>query len=127
MAFLLTMPGSYMPGKVWSFDKVGHFVMFLVFAYLWVRALGKSRKAMVLTAVFGILYGVGSELAQKWQDAERVGEVLDALANLLGVGSGLLLAARLGRPDSEGAKKHPVRDRNTARSSPVIDTKFPGQ
>ena len=105
MAFLLTMPGPYMPGKIWSFDKVGHFVMFVIFAYLWVRALGLSRRAVILTAVFGILYGIGSEMAQKWQDSERVGDVYDALANLSGVGVGLLLAARLGRTDSEGANK----------------------
>lgn len=127
MAFLLSMPGSYMPGKLWSFDKVGHFGIFMVFAYLWVRAIGLSRSAMVLIAVFGILYATGTEMAQEWLVEERAGDPFDAIANLIGFGTGLLLAVRFRRPGSEGAEKHPAPNRNTSRISPVVDTKFPGQ
>lgn len=106
IAVLLTVPGSYVPGEVWSYDKVGHFGMFAGFAYLWLRALGPlSRRRAVLVVVTGLLYAVGSELFQGWMPGERTGDPFDALANAVGLAAGLMAAWLHERLLSRGAVK----------------------
>ncbi|MEO0527044.1 MAG: VanZ family protein [Bacteroidota bacterium] len=78
------------------FDKLAHFVFYLVaallcYAFLWEMA-GESLswvKALIMAVCFAIFYGIIIEVIQSELTRTRQGDFLDILANTLGA----LLAA----------------------------------
>lgn len=82
---VIALPGS---------DKVAHVLMFAVPAALLV--LAGVRRQLVAVGLVG--QAVVSELVQGWVLADRTGDPLDALADLVGLALGLLVTARSGRP-----------------------------
>lgn len=87
----LFLPGSYIPdSELFSFDKVIHFLLFGGFAGLWMVALGDSLdRAAVYIVVLGLGYGILTEVGQSLLDGGREGDPLDAVANAVGVLSGV--------------------------------------
>ena len=84
MLFAPSTPNeSLFPGS----DKVVHFLIFAVLA-----ALGRRARLPVLPLVAAlVVYAVGSELVQSLEP-HRDGTPTDALADVLGVAAGSLLA-----------------------------------
>jgi VanZ family protein len=92
---LLVLLLSGIPGKsipTLSFhaeDKVGHFVVYAILAYLWFRALRNNQLHSyfnifwVVTAC--VAWGFGMELMQKYVFIDRSFDYMDALANSIGV------------------------------------------
>ncbi|HWE39265.1 MAG TPA: VanZ family protein [Isosphaeraceae bacterium] len=77
-------------------DKLVHVAMFAGFGLLWMRARPRpSQAARVL--VGGLALAVISELGQELPVVHRDADVLDALADAIGVGLGIAAALRLGR------------------------------
>ncbi len=76
-------------------DKVVHFVFYFVttvLGTLFLREVGKGRRAIVPTIVkatlFAIIYGVIIEVIQAVFTTERSGDIMDALANTIGAIAG---------------------------------------
>lgn len=88
--FVLYSPGSAVPTvSVPGLDKALHLTIFLIPALVIGRLTRSSWPLWLLAA-----HGVASELIQHWFIANRTGDWRDVLANLIGVGLGVL-AARL--------------------------------
>lgn len=94
---LCSIPGENIPDvDIFSADKLGHFTMFAVFAFLWMWSLGwRLRRAMLYVAAGGVFFAVATEFYQGILPFDREPSALDALANLLGLASGLWLSKRL--------------------------------
>lgn len=85
----MAIPGAYVPGSMWNLDKLAHFVLFAVFAYLWLRA---APRAWIRVGIVGLLYGVLTEVGQTIAPGRRTGDPMDVLANALGLAAGILLS-----------------------------------
>ena len=84
-------------------DKVVHFTLFAGFAVLWTLA-SWPRRAAVAVAAAGLALAVGTELGQNLPIVARDGNLLDALADSLGVLAGATLApVYLGRREAATA------------------------
>lgn len=78
-------------------DKLVHVGLFAVFGLLWARALAPARRGWSVFAI-GAMLAVGTELAQGLVVVDRDPDVLDALADLAGLGAGIVcygVAARV--------------------------------
>jgi len=103
---LLLLIGCFLPGELlpfqdvasrlqgFYFDKVVHLVLFFGFAYLWSRALPK-RGFLLGIVVIGCLFAVGTELIQGALISSRGADVMDTMADLVGLAVGLALALAL--------------------------------
>jgi hypothetical protein len=82
--------------RVPNADKLVHVAMFAGFGLLWMRARpAPGRAAWVLAG--GVALAVVSELGQELPIVNRDADVLDVLADVLGVGLGIVLAISVGR------------------------------
>jgi VanZ family protein len=102
----MVIPGAYVPGSMWSLDKLAHFVLFAGFAWLWLRA---APGAWLPVGIVGLLYGVLTEVGQSVLPGERTGDPMDVFANVLGLAAGILLplaVARRKRRRRAGSRPH---------------------
>jgi VanZ family protein len=87
----LFLPGGYLPTSGWSYDKVAHFMLFGGLSGLWMIALGdRVPHAYLYVIVFSLAYGAFTEIGQELTSGGRHGDPLDALADAIGVISGVL-------------------------------------
>jgi len=82
-----SIPGPSFPGV----DKAEHLLTWLVVT-AWFASL-VERSAYVRVAIVMIGIGIGIEFAQYWMALGRDGDWRDVVANSVGVGAGLLVAA----------------------------------
>lgn len=71
-------------------DKIFHFLVYSVLAFLWVNTFFfkfkyKKTKAIIYAALFSIIFGIIIEVLQGSITASRHTDVYDAIANTLGV------------------------------------------
>jgi VanZ family protein len=81
-----------------AFDKIVHFGLFAVFAFLWAYRPGKPLRTNV-PLLAGFAFIVLSELGQTIPYVGRTADLDDALADLVGLFAGLIVA-RLVSPAS---------------------------
>lgn len=84
------LPAHDLPEVPEGFDKVEHFVGYLILS-AWAVMLFAHRRAQAIAAVGLIALGVALELAQGAWTVSRMADSADALANSLGVLAGLML------------------------------------
>jgi VanZ family protein len=72
-------------------DKLGHFLAYFTLS-AWAILIFRTRRAQILAALSLILLGLAMELARATLTTTRLGDPRDALANTLGVATGLALA-----------------------------------
>ncbi len=103
---LCSIPGTELPEvDLLSADKIGHFLMFAGFGYLWSWALGgASRRTARRVFLFGLLCAVGSEIYQGILPIGRDPSAADAVANVAGLITGIFLYG-LRRSSSKKASK----------------------
>ena len=90
---LCLLPGEDVPKvDVVGIDKVGHFLMFVVFSLLWWQHI--SNRPIVRLLVFGLVLAVGTELLQGVLNWGRIGDPFDAIANAAGLAVGIAIAHR---------------------------------
>ena len=93
---LLLIPGGP-PSAIPHFDKVGHFALFAAWAMLLAApALWRGQPLrQLMPPVLGacLLWAAGSELGQALLTTTRSAEVLDAVADMAGALTGVMLAA----------------------------------
>jgi hypothetical protein len=85
------------PFFVPNFDKLVHLGIFAVFAFLWMRVgppVGKAGRIFLA----GLALAVISELGQELPIVSRDATFMDGVADVVGVGLGLLAYRLLGRP-----------------------------
>lgn len=79
--------------NIWDYDKIGHFLMFMVWTYLFglVRAIRKKGRPSSL-AVFslGLFYGILIEILQFILPTNRSPELYDFIADALGSGVAII-------------------------------------
>ena len=84
-----SIPGRDIPNlgfDLFEYDKIVHFGLFLVFGWLWLRALpGHLTYRFVWLGLFGLAYGVATEIYQGLLPWERTPDPMDAIANILGL------------------------------------------
>ena len=97
---VLFAPSSDVPSAPPGVDKVVHLSLFLVLA-LTARWAGVGRQ---VTAVSLFVYAVASELLQGTDLIDRDAELLDGVADAVGVLAGLLVWAALSRPRGPAAR-----------------------
>lgn len=92
--FFCLMPSSDLPGgpKIPGFDKIGHFGLFFIWAFL-LTSYKKSN--LLLVCLTGIALGLGIEVLQKVMPMGRSFEWWDLVADALGVISGGIVRAYL--------------------------------
>jgi VanZ family protein len=86
---LSLVPAIGLPGPQGS-DKIGHFLAYFTLT-AWAVLTFRSRRAHLLAALALVGLGVAMEFAQAQLTTVRLGDVRDALANTLGVATGLAL------------------------------------
>ena len=112
---LTGLPGSCLPHvkPVFGLDKVVHLLMYAGFAFaiLWgyrkpFQENGKAyrRKALWITLVIGIAYGLLTEIMQETLVPGRTGNVYDWIADIIGCVLGAIIAYFL------------LRDRNNLKN-----------
>lgn len=86
-----SIPGNELPRvRVDYVDKSAHFVLFFVFAWLWMRAgTGTSVLRLGTMLVAGLLLAGGTEVYQGLLPINRSPDVLDAVANAVGLIAGI--------------------------------------
>lgn len=94
VSFMLFSPGSTVPSTLPHADKVLHLLMFGALAVS-CRWAGVS---VVATLGSLLVFAVLSEVLQAHLPINRSGNMLDVLADGVGIVCGLLLAQRLSRP-----------------------------
>lgn len=82
--------------RVPNADKLAHVAMFAGFGLLWVRAQARPGRAAWVVAA-GIALAAITELGQASPVVNRDADPLDALADAIGVGLGVVAALRIGR------------------------------
>ncbi len=87
---LCSIPGSAVPDlNVFGMDKIGHFGVFFIGAFLWMEAWPRST-ARVLAA--GLAFSVLTEIFQGLVPVlHRSPDPFDVVADALGLGIGLML------------------------------------
>lgn len=88
-----TIPGKDIPSiNIVSFDKFAHFSIFAGFGWLWMWALqGTLASRLKWVLVSGIAYAIFTEIYQGFLPFEREPDPLDALANIVGLITAVLL------------------------------------
>ncbi len=94
---LALQPGLPAPPEIFGTDKIEHILAFFVLTVL--GRMGWPLRGWLLTVVL-IGYGVGIELAQDAIALGRTASAADVVADLIGIGLGLIFASlfRPGRP-----------------------------
>jgi VanZ family protein len=82
-----SVPGPNFPGV----DKIEHLAAYLILTS-WFAAL-VERRGYAAVAIAMIVFGIGIEFAQDAMALGRQGDWRDVVANSIGVGAGLLVAA----------------------------------
>ncbi|GAB5410814.1 MAG: hypothetical protein BalsKO_31790 [Balneolaceae bacterium] len=80
--------------NIWDYDKVGHFLMFVVWTFLFgiVRAVLKKRKpSLFMVFSLGLFYGIMIEVLQFILPTNRSPELYDFIADALGSAVAILL------------------------------------
>lgn len=107
------LAGGFSLGQIRP-DKIAHVLLFLVLAALWSRAVTPRSRAFGIAASVAI----GTEFGQLLMANGRTCDLVDLVANAIGIGLGLLvarwLAARPRSPVIAGA----VADRSPGGSPP---------
>lgn len=97
MVYCLWLMPAGQPSGIPYFDKLGHFALFAAWAVLLAApALWRSLPLrQLMPAVLGacLLWAVGSELGQALLTETRSAEVMDAVADMAGALTGVMLAA----------------------------------
>lgn len=97
MVYCLWLMPAGQPSGIPYFDKLGHFALFAAWAVLLAApALWRSQPLrQLMPAVLGacLLWAVGSELGQALLTETRSAEVMDAVADMVGALTGVMLAA----------------------------------
>ncbi len=88
-------------------DKLVHAGMFAVFAVLWRRATSPSSAPII--AVSGLALAVITELGQATAIVGRDADFWDGIADVAGVGLGLVVAAWIGGRRQANASVEPVQ------------------
>ena len=97
VGILCCLPGSLLPSethfKIPQFDKLVHLTMFGGFVFLWNRyearraaEMKKLLRLFFLWYVLGNIYGVATELAQKYWIPGRDYDEADIIADMIGAG-----------------------------------------
>lgn len=106
---LCTIPGDNLPDvDVISADKMGHFILFTGFGWLWTWVSPRSfRQAAPIVLVTGLLFAAGTEIYQGILPFGREPSIADVIANIAGLLFGVWLFGRLTgtRSDSEGRRR----------------------
>lgn len=71
-------------------DKIGHALAHFIFVILWFfvfyyKFSFKYNKALVVSSLFSLVYGISIELLQGWITVSRESDFKDVLANVLGM------------------------------------------
>ncbi|MEQ9307844.1 MAG: VanZ family protein [Balneolaceae bacterium] len=80
--------------NIWNYDKIGHFLMFVVWTFLFgiVRAVLKKKKpSLVMVFSLGLFYGLLIEALQFILPTNRSPELYDFIADALGSVVAILL------------------------------------
>lgn len=92
-----SFPGNNIPDIDFNLieeDKLAHFSFFLIFGWLWARALPRTFSAgFALIGLIGIIYGIGIEIYQSKLLTHRSSDPLDAFADILGILTALIACA----------------------------------
>lgn len=93
-ALIFREPTGNKPPPFAHFDKLAHFLLFLGQTWLSAKIWLSERRVppYMLLLIFGVLYALGSELAQHFLTTTRLGDVWDFVADMAGVLMGLHLA-----------------------------------
>lgn len=95
--YLLLLKPAGTPSAIPYFDKIGHFGLFALGALLLAlpRAWQGQPLRLLMRPVLGLclLWAVGSELGQALLTETRSAEVMDAVADMAGALTGVMLAA----------------------------------
>ncbi|MGI9174537.1 MAG: VanZ family protein [Rhodothermales bacterium] len=87
---LCSIPCDDIPDMdIWGYDKIGHFVMFAGFGWLWAHAAPKNALGWVLAA--GVAFAGLTEVYQGLLPFDRTPDLYDALADIIGLSAGLLV------------------------------------
>jgi VanZ family protein len=86
---LALQPGLPAPPELFGPDKVEHILAFFVLTAL--ARMGWPRRAWTM-AILLLAYGVGIEFAQALATIGRTASAADVVADLIGIGIGLLFA-----------------------------------
>ncbi|WP_435007527.1 VanZ family protein [Tundrisphaera lichenicola] len=78
------------------FDKLVHLGIFAVFAFLWMTAARSPRRVVWVLAA-GVAMAIISEMGQELPIVDRDANLMDGVADTLGVGLGVLAYRFLGR------------------------------
>ena len=90
----MLVPGDSVPDLgFFGWDKLAHVLAFLGLALLTASAFTSHRRVLLLVAVWGLLFGVSTELAQSFAPG-RIPSVGDAISNLAGTFAGVLMSWR---------------------------------
>jgi hypothetical protein len=92
-----SIPGSNIPDidfNLFEEDKLAHFSFFLIFGWLWARAIPRTFSAgFACIGLTGIIYGIGIEIYQGALLLHRSSDPLDAIADILGILTALIACA----------------------------------
>ena len=77
-------------------DKIYHFVAYFILAVLWFYAFRyhSSKRKIAYIVLSCIAFGIIIEAIQGKLTADRVGDILDIVANIIGIMLGTLFALR---------------------------------
>lgn len=88
---MVTVPPPDVPrGPTFPIDKLAHFGAFFLFAWLWMAA-GTTRRTWIWVLVTGLIYAGGTEFVQEVVPVDRTPDPWDALTNVIGLLSGIVL------------------------------------
>lgn len=97
---LVGIPGNQVPKvsdwmDVFQPDKIIHVFIFAPFSWLWSKYFmlitNSKNKGIIISAVFGILYAISTEIMQFYVFIGRNGNLADAIADIVGVLVGLIV------------------------------------
>ena len=97
IALLHAIPGSDIPNfsffKLYQLDKLIHVIMFMIGFYLFAIAIKEQQKSQFIThiVISFITYGLFLEILQGLIFNERSADILDWLADIIGVFLGLCI------------------------------------
>lgn len=101
LAFLMLLPSESFPeSKLLSYDKLGHFGVFLIFTLLLSFAFtrhmppsGSKIKRLTIALTISIVYGIALELLQQAVPG-RMADIYDFIANTIGAVTGTIVFVR---------------------------------
>lgn len=102
LALTLLPAGKVMPKQVWTFDKLGHLLIFGSWTFLigYYRLLTKPKILNLFTIFFvGVLFGTAVEVLQYLMPFKRSADFLDIAFDALGCFIGVLALYLLQKKD----------------------------